>query len=249
MKKGIALTVAMLVSLPSCRCPKKKREPKKMVMKKEEVDLFSTVSIPLADAEMVEDEKKVALHDDDTIQSFFEEETGEFESKDDLDIAIDNDNIAMGNDNIEEQKDFQDSLEEFSWVEDTKEAEEEEFKAVYFDFDGKEVRADQEASVTSNVQQIKQELKIAEKTGIEPTLVVEGHACHSAGSPSYNLALSEKRAKQVSDRFVDAGIERDSIKVVGRGQDVPAIINNEKVTGSREEQWANRRVEVRVTYT
>jgi len=237
MKKGIALTIVMLISLPGCT--KKKHEFQKLAMA-EEVDIFSSVNIPLADA--IEDETNIALDDADTVQSFFDRETGEFESEEDL-------AISMVSDDAVEQKDIQeDSLEEFSWVEAAKEGDE-EFKAVYFDWDSEEVRVEQRESVSYDIQQVQEELKVSKKTGIEPIIIVEGHACHSAGSPAYNLALSERRAKKVADRFVDAGIGRDNIKIVGRGQDVPAIIDSEKVTGSREEQWLNRRVEVRVIYS
>lgn len=239
MKKGIALTIVMLISLPSCGWRKKKHKSQKLAIT-EEVDIFASVNIPLADE--TEDKMNIALDDANTVQSFFDKETGEFESEEDL-------AIAMVSDNAVEQKNIQeDSLEEFSWVEAAKEGDE-EFKVVYFDWDSDEVRVEQKESVSYDVQQVQEELKISKKTGIEPTIVVEGHSCHSAGSSAYNLALSEKRAKKVADRFVDAGIDRDNIKIVGRGQDAPAIINSVKVTGSREEQWPNRRVEVRVIYS
>ena len=222
MKKGIVLTVVMLISLPSCRGPKKKREPQKLAIA-EEVDIFSSVSIPLADA--IENETNVALDDADTVQSFFDKETGEFESEEDLAIAVVDDETV-------EQKDVQgDSLEEFSWVEAAKE-DDEEFKAVYFAWDSDEVSAEQKESVSYDIEQVQEELKVSQKTSIEPTIVVEGHACSSAGSPAYNLALSERRAKKIADRFVDAGIDRDNIKIVGRGQDVPVVVNNEKIIGS-----------------
>ena len=58
--------------------------------------------------------------------------------------------------------------------------------------------------------------------GGEPTIVIEGHSCHSAGSKTYNMVLSERRAKAVSDRLVAAGIPADKIKIVSRGQECPA---------------------------
>jgi len=239
MKKGVALTIFMLISLPSCGWLKKRREPRKLAMA-EKIDIFSSVNIPLADA--TEDEMNVVLDDTNTVKSFFDGETGEFGSEEDLAIAVANDNAV-------EQKNIQEnSSNEFSWIEADKEGEE-EFKVVYFDWDSDEVRVEQKESVSYDIQQVQEELKVSKKTGIEPTIVVEGHACHSAGSPAYNLALSERRAKKVSDRFVDAGIDRDNIKIVGRGQEVPAVVNSEKITGSREEQWLNRRVEVRIIYS
>ncbi len=242
MKKGIILTLIMLISLPGCgrKRSKKKSEPKKSAMA-EKVDIFSSVNIPLAHDALNEEVTDVALDDTD-VRSFFDEQIGEFESGEDL-------SIAMNDDAVEPEEDTQDSLEKFSWIEAATKEGDEEFKVVYFDWDSYKVGVEQKENVSYDVQQTKEELKVSQKTGIEPTVVIEGHACHSAGSPAYNLALSEKRAKKVADRFVDAGIDRDNIKIVGRGQEVPAVKNGEKVSGSREEQWLNRRVEVRVIYS
>ena len=243
MKKGIILTLVMLISLPGCgwrKKSKKKSESKKFAMV-EKVDVFSSVNIPLAHNASNEEAIDVALYDDD-VRSFFDEEIGEFESKEDLSIAV-------NGDVVEPEEGTQDSLEKFSWVEAATKEADEEFKTVYFDWDSDEVGIEQKENVVYDVRQTQEELKVSQTTGIDPTVVIEGHACHSAGSPAYNLALSEKRAKKVADRFVDAGIDRDNIKIVGRGQDVPAVINGEKITGSREKQWLNRRVEVRLIYS
>ena len=79
-------------------------------------------------------------------------------------------------------------------------------------------------------------------------MVIEGHSCHSAGSAVYNLALSEKRAKALADRLVAGGVPSQNIKVVGRGQEVPAVVEGKAVTGDRKEQAPNRRDEVRVIH-
>ena len=239
MKKGIILTLVMLISLPGCgwrKKSKKKSESKKFAMV-ENVDVFSSVNIPLA-----HNVSNAEVTDDVDVRSFFDEAIGEFEAKEDLSIAV-------NGDVVEPEEGIQDSLEKFSWIEAVTKEADEEFKTVYFDWDSDEVGVKQKENVAYDVQQTQEELKVSQKTGIEPTVVIEGHACHSAGSPAYNLALSEKRAKKVADRFVDAGIDRDNIKIVGRGQDVPAVINGEKITGSREKQWLNRRVEVRLIYS
>ncbi|MGB8367231.1 MAG: OmpA family protein [Candidatus Babeliales bacterium] len=242
MKKCIFLTLAMLISLPGCwrKKSKMKNEPQKIAMQNE-VDVFSSIDIPLAQDGTNEEETNIALNDNDsdTVRSFFDEEIGEFESSEELSIAM----------NAETEEKEQ-ALEKFSWVDAAvKENDEEEFKAIYFSWDSDEVHAEQAESVAYDIGQTKEELKVSQKTGIEPTIVIEGHSCHAAGSPAYNLALSEKRAKKIADRFVDAGIDRNNIKIVGRGQDAPAIVDGEKITGSREEQWPNRRVEVRMIYS
>jgi len=167
---------------------------------------------------------------DDSIRSFFDDEVGEFtlmeEETPDLETAAD---IGYGD--------------EFAW------ADEEAFegaKVVYFDFDRYSVRKDQEEALVHDLSYVQAELKKAAKEGIEPTVVVEGHACHSAGSAVYNLALSEKRAKVVANRFASEGL---AVKTVGRGAEVPAVIGGKKVTGDRVAQAKNRRVEVKLVYS
>ena len=122
-----------------------------------------------------------------------------------------------------------------------------EFKKLYFSFNHYGIRADQKESLTYDIEQVKQLIAEAGTTA-QPTVVIEGHACQE-GTPAYNLALSEKRAKIVADLFVAAGVDRSAIKVVGRGQECPVVINGKAVNGSREDRAPNRRVEVRVIYT
>ena len=71
------------------------------------------------------------------------------------------------------------------------------------------------------------------------TIVIEGHACHSAGSAIYNLALSEKRARHVAQKFAEAGIDSCNIKIAPRGQEMPIVKE-----GNRKQQAPNRRVEI-----
>lgn len=123
------------------------------------------------------------------------------------------------------------------------------FAAVYFDFDRHGIKKDQEDVVASNIEQAKAIIEEMADEGKLPTVVIEGHACSSAGSSVYNLALSEKRAKAIADEFIRAGVPQEAIKIVGRGQEVPAIVDGKTVTGSRQEQWPNRRTEVHVIYS
>ncbi|UNE34974.1 OmpA family protein [Vermiphilus pyriformis] len=124
---------------------------------------------------------------------------------------------------------------------------EDTFKTVYFDFDSYRIRPDQEAVVDYDIEQIRHAVAEAHRHGQTlPTVVVEGHACHSAGSAVYNLALSEKRAKVLADRMITAGVPQDCIKVVGRGQEMPAVIDGVQINGDRDAQSLNRRDEIRV---
>lgn len=123
------------------------------------------------------------------------------------------------------------------------------FKTVYFDFDRHAIRNDQEENVGFDVELVKKEMAQAEKTGKKAMVLIEGHACHSAGSAVYNLAKSEKRAKSLYDRLIAAGVSQEHIKIVGRGKEIPALVNGKPVTGNREQQWPNRRDEMRVIYS
>lgn len=116
---------------------------------------------------------------------------------------------------------------------------------IYFDFDKYAVREDQKPTVEHDIEYAKQEVKKNEIDGANPVVVIEGHACHSAGSKVYNLALSNKRAKVVADRFKAEGL---GVTTVGRGDEMPAIVNGKPVTGSREQQAPNRRVLVKVVH-
>ena len=171
----------------------------------------------------------------ESIKSFFDEDIEEFKLIDDTTkTAQSNAGAAIDANN-----------DDFSWVADL-DGESNSFKTVYFDFNHYGVRPDQKPAVEFDIEVAKKMLAAGEK----PTIVIEGNACHSAGSRTYNLALSEKRAKLLADKFVNAGIPRENIKIVPRGSEVPAHDKNgQPVTGSREQQWPNRRDEVHVIYS
>ena len=133
---------------------------------------------------------------------------------------------------------------DFTWVEDTENAD--GFKTVCFGFDRHGVADDQRAALDHNVELVK--ARLAEDSEYRPTVIIEGHACHSRGQPWYNMLISEQRAKCICDELVKAGIPQDYLKVVGRGSEAPMMIDGEMITGDRMEQAANRRCEMRVIY-
>ncbi|MCX5922764.1 MAG: OmpA family protein [Candidatus Dependentiae bacterium] len=164
---------------------------------------------------------------DGSISSFFDEELGEFALVDGIATKIDASTPKAG---------------DFTW----EDAEQKQFKVVYFDFDRYNIKDDQKNSVAHNVNEIKKSMEESEKRGVDPLVYIDGHADHSAGSATYNLALSEKRAAVLRDALVVKGIPKENIKIIGRGKEVPAMLNGKPVTGDRKEQWPNRRDEVRV---
>lgn len=131
---------------------------------------------------------------------------------------------------------------------------EEEFKAMYFGFDEHSLSENQKENIKNNALMAQNLLAEARKNNTELTFVVEGHACRSTstsdngGSSVYNLALSEKRSKEAANQLA-AFIPQEHIKCVGRGFEIPAIVNGKAVDGNKDQQWPNRRVEIHALYS
>jgi outer membrane protein OmpA-like peptidoglycan-associated protein len=70
--------------------------------------------------------------------------------------------------------------------------------------------------------------------------VVIGHA-DRMGSAADNLRLSLRRAAAVREFLVSAGVAREAISVVGRGELEPAVITDDEVADA-----LNRRVEIKL---
>ena len=65
-------------------------------------------------------------------------------------------------------------------------------------------------------------------------LVVEGH-CDERGTAEYNLALGEKRATEAAKYLADLGIEKERIKTISYGKEMPLD------KGQDEAAWAKNR--------
>lgn len=239
MNKISILTLALVVALPGCCGRKKSTQP---VQKNNVAKYMNTQDSVEETTEEDDDEED----DGDSQESVVEEQEFNFDDEDD-----DGDEYGNEEEDDEDLTDLDDlDLEEdeeevaFRWIDSQTD---DEFKPLYFTFNHYGIRADQKSVVDYDIEQIKQ-LFADSGTTAEPTIIIEGHACQE-GTPAYNVALSEKRAKIVADLFVAAGIDKSSIKVVGRGQECPAVVNGKVVNGSREDRAPNRRVEVRVIYT
>lgn len=72
------------------------------------------------------------------------------------------------------------------------------------------------------------------------SIVVTGHT-DTVGSPGYNQALSERRARTVSRALVDEGIPPAGITTMGRGENMLLV-----QTGDREVEARNRRATIDV---
>ncbi len=101
-----------------------------------------------------------------------------------------------------------------------------------FDFDSATLRPEGRATLRG----LAAELTAADAT--YTSVLVEGHTC-TIGPAAYNQDLSTRRAQSVVDYFVEQGVRRDAIRMVGHGEDRPAADNT-----TREGRIQNRRVEV-----
>lgn len=108
-------------------------------------------------------------------------------------------------------------------------------KPIYFDFNRDDIRGDQMAALSADLKVVQELTKKGQ------TVVVEGHACDSAGSAAYNMHLSHKRANKVANYLSKKGVKKKNLKVVGRGHEMPLVRG-----GDREAQAPNRRVEIYV---
>ena len=64
--------------------------------------------------------------------------------------------------------------------------------------------------------------------------MVEGH-CDERGTAEYNLALGEKRATEAAKYLADLGIEKERIKTISYGKEMPLD------KGHDEAAWAKNR--------
>jgi peptidoglycan-associated lipoprotein len=99
---------------------------------------------------------------------------------------------------------------------------------VFYDFDKSELNKDAVEQLKANANWI-----AASKTKV---VIIEGH-CDERGTNEYNLALGDRRAKNVRNYIMNLGIAPDRLKTVSYGEEKPYAV------GSTEEAWAqNRRV-------
>ena len=97
---------------------------------------------------------------------------------------------------------------------------------IYFDFDKYNLKPDAQATLKAGAPAY---LKYKDYK-----LVVEGH-CDERGTVEYNLALGQKRADEAAKYLVDLGIEKDRIKTISYGKEMPVD------KGHDEAAWAKNR--------
>ena len=121
----------------------------------------------------------------------------------------------------------------FQWEDAAVDQSKNDFKTIYFEFDKYKITNEQKAALMADIEHAKKMIQSGK------IIVIEGHACDSAGSAVYNMTLSEHRAKFIATKFMDAGIDKANIKIAARGQEMPVHKG-----GNKHQQAVNRRVEV-----
>jgi outer membrane protein OmpA-like peptidoglycan-associated protein len=137
----------------------------------------------------------------------------------------------------------------YAWV-DQRSDQELGLKEVYFGYDEHIIRSSEQKSVTHDVARMRELLAEAEGSGKNIQFVINGNSDTIHGEAHiydmYNRVKSEQRAVALKKQAVAAGIPADKIKVIGRGDDMPAIINGKVCTGDIAQQAPNRRDEIQV---
>ncbi len=108
----------------------------------------------------------------------------------------------------------------------------ETIQPIYFTFDRYGLSEENRGTLQQNAEII--------KSHREWTVLVEGH-CDSRGTVEYNLALGQKRAKEVRDYYTRLGVPEAAIGTISYGEEKPAC------TDEAETCWAqNRRAATKV---
>ncbi|GLR72069.1 peptidoglycan-associated lipoprotein Pal [Agaribacter marinus] len=88
-------------------------------------------------------------------------------------------------------------------------------QTVYFDFDRSTIKAEFQSV-------LKKHADFLVKNSSQK-IVIEGHT-DSRGTPDYNIALGERRAKAVETFFLNAGVRSSQMSVVSYGEEKPAVM-------------------------
>ncbi|QJD31340.1 peptidoglycan-associated lipoprotein Pal [Methylococcus geothermalis] len=103
-------------------------------------------------------------------------------------------------------------------------------RVVYFGYDSSEVLPEYVSVINAHAAYLASHPNV--------TVTLEGH-CDERGSPEYNIALGEQRARSVANTMHFQGVGDGQMQIVSFGEEKPAD------SGSGESSWSrNRRVEI-----
>ena len=101
-----------------------------------------------------------------------------------------------------------------------------------YDFDSDVVKGEARRNLTNLANSL--------RTYPETEVLIVGHT-DAVGSDTYNMSLSERRARAARDFLTSVGVPADRIRTMGRGESEP-VASNDTADG----QSQNRRVEVAI---
>lgn len=90
-------------------------------------------------------------------------------------------------------------------------------QVVYFDFDRSAIRSDAYSVLDEHAD------FLVKNPG--QSIVIEGHT-DRRGTPEYNIALGERRAKSVETYLLNAGVNPSQMSVVSYGEEKPAVMGD-----------------------
>jgi peptidoglycan-associated lipoprotein len=99
-------------------------------------------------------------------------------------------------------------------------------KDIHFDFDRSDIRPGDAQILDANAAWL--------KSNPNNLVLIEGH-CDERGTPEYNLALGERRARAALSYLVSQGVQAGRITVISYGEERP------QCTEKTEECWARNR--------
>jgi peptidoglycan-associated lipoprotein len=103
-------------------------------------------------------------------------------------------------------------------------------RVIYFGYDSSEVLPEYVSVVNAHAAYLASHPNV--------TVTLEGH-CDERGSPEYNIALGEQRARSIANAMRFQGASDSQMQIVSFGEEKPAEL------GYGESAWAkNRRVEI-----
>lgn len=97
---------------------------------------------------------------------------------------------------------------------------------IYFAFDRAEIPNAAYASLKAHAKHL--------AGNAAAKLTIEGH-CDERGTPEYNIALGERRAKSLKDFLVLNGAKAEQVEVVSFGEEKPAALDHDELS------WAKNR--------
>lgn len=136
----------------------------------------------------------------------------------------------------EKEEDW-DEEEALAWSE---EEEAVDFRTIHFDLNKNGIRSDQKELLAQDIETAKVAVDKGKK------LVISGHCC-PLGSASFNMSLSEKRAKSIKDEFVKAGVSESDVQILGVGSEMPVVLSDSDDREAKIRELApNRRAEITI---